>query len=95
MHLGNGDDTVTVTTAPAGTFSLTAGNGSSSVTLGTTTGNTNWTITFNFGTGSNTLTLTTGATPGNLFGFLNSQANPLANTFNQGNWNDFLYSQNF
>ena len=89
MNLGNGNDTVSVTTAPSGTFYLNAGNGASSVTLGTPAANSgSWFINFNFGTGSNSLTLGDGtaASTGTISGFLNSQANPLANTFNQGGW---------
>jgi len=98
ISMGNGNDSITVTNSPFGTFSLNAGNGSDSITLGTpAAASGNWTINFNFGTGSNTLTLGDGtsASTGNLFGYLNSQANPLANTFNQGGWSNYLYYSHF
>ncbi len=94
LLLGNGNDTVnlspTVGNAPTGVVSIFAGNGSSSITLGTNGAAAfqgAWNVQFNFGTGTDTVTLATSAAtpPGTITGSIFS-LNPNGNVFNQNGW---------
>jgi hypothetical protein len=89
VNLGNGNNTMTVSQAPGGTFYWTSGNGDSTLTLGdgTTPAAAVWTVSIRFGSGSNTLTLDAAAPPQQSLTGLVRSDNGGGNTFVQGpNW---------
>ncbi len=82
LELGNGNDTVSVTGVPSGTFTLNAGNGNDSVAL-TPPEASFYHVQWNFGTGSDTITL--GGTPSKISGTIGS-ARPGHGTFRKDGW---------